>query len=282
MKRWSNDELGRSACSSHGAVIEERAAVTAAEVDRVVIGVHQSVTDEARSRVRNAVSALGLESIAYWSDLTVFMVAGRLTNDVVRDRFRYAAPRAEAAISALRERGFIDEAGRPSASFRSVIDVVDSRRTATAGDLWASSAHLTALAADAAVMLRRGAGPLVEPYRALNEPDDAVGLLWHRLIGLRYLRADAHAAAWLDAGLTAAQISGLTTAWRGGQVESPQRELVDHGFLSAAGTITEAGAQLREGVEADTNRRSEPCYQAIGHRSWTGWMAAMAELPPHL
>ena len=262
-------------------MIEERAAVTAAEVDRVAIGVHQSVSEEARAQVRHAVSALGLQSIAYWSDLAVFMVAGRLTDELVRDRFRYAAPQAEAEITALREQGLLDEAGRPSASFRRVIDVVESRRTATAGHLWASSAHLTALAAEAAVMLRRGTGPLVEPYRVLNEPDDTVGLLWHRLIGLRYLRADAHAAAWREAGLTAPEVIDLTAAWRGGTVHTPHQHLVDQGLLSPSGGITLAGSQLRKDIEAETNRRSEPCYQAIGHRAWAGWMAGMAELPPH-
>ena len=260
---------------------EERAAVTAAEVDRVVIGVHRSVGDVARSQIKEAVSAIGLQSVAYWSDLAVFMVEGRLTDELVRTRYRYSATSAEAAIAELREKGLLGAGGRPSDSLQSAISVIESSRIATAADLWASNSHLAAIASDAAVMLRRGRGPLVEPYRALSEPTDTVALLWHRLIGLRYLRADAHASAWHEAGLTAAEVVDLTAAWQEEPVDSPQPQLVAQGFLTPSGMIAAAGVELREGIEAETNRRSEACYQALDSRAWAGWMAAMAELPPH-
>ena len=262
-------------------MIEERAAVTAAEVDRVVIGVHRSIGDVVRSQIKQAVTAIGLQSVAYWSELAVFMVEGRLTDDLVRTRFRYSATPAEAAIAGLQERGLLGVGHRASGPLRSAIDVVESGRIATAAELWGSSHHLAALASGAAAMLRRGRGPLVEPYRALSEPTDTVALLWHRLVGLRYLRADAHASAWHDAGLTAAEVVDLTAAWRDEPVDSPQPELLAQGLLTPSGMITPAGVELREDIEAETNRRSEACYQALDIRAWAGWMAAMAELPPH-
>ena len=258
----------------------KRAAATAAEVDRVVIGVHRSVSDQAKAHARDAVAAVGLRSIEFWADLSVFMVEGRLTDEVVLARFRYSTKSAVAAIAGLRKRALVGDGGRPTDPFRSAIDVVESARVATAADLWQPSKHLAALAAGAAVMLRRGQGPLVEPYRALTEPADVVAALWHRLIGLRYLRADAHAAAWGDAGLTAAEVVDLTAAWRGQSVESPQPALRDRDLTSSSGAITETGAQLREDIEAATNERSETSYQGLDSRAWAGWMAAMAELPP--
>ncbi len=258
-----------------------RAAATAAEVDRVVIGVHRAIDEAARVRITNTARAAGLESIAYVADLAGFMAEGRLTDELVRTRFRYSAGPAAAATSALRERALIDDAGRPASQLLGMLKEVDSVRIAAASRLWAQSAHLEGLATGAAVMLRRASGPLVEPYRALYEPDDPVGVLWHRLIGLRYARADTHAAAWHASELTTEEVSDLTAAWHGDIVELPQQSLVDRGSLTASGVITEAGSELRDSIESDTNLRSEPVYQALDIGHWTGWMAALAELPPH-
>ena len=255
-----------------------RAGVTAAEVDRVVIGVHRAIDEQARTRIRNAAQAAGLESIAHFADLGEFMTEGRLSDEVVLARFRYSVGPATAAIATLRDMELIDAAGRPATQLAGLLAEGDSVRLATAARLWGESAHLETLAAGAAVMLRHARGPLVEPYRALNEPADPVGALWHRLVGLRYARADAHAAAWEEAGFTAAEMPDLTTAWRGEAVNSPQQSLVDRGVVSESGAITEAGTEIRDAIEADTNRRSEPVYRSLD--GWTGWMAAMAELSP--
>lgn len=258
-----------------------RAPATAAAVDRVVIGVHRAIDEVERDRITEAAKAAGLESIAYVADLAGFMAEGRLTDELVRTRFRYSAEPATVAISNLRELALLDDAGRPASELGVVLAEVDSVRIAAATRLWESSAHLAGLAAGAAIMLRGARGPLVEPYRALYEPDDTVGALWHRLIGLRYARADAHAAAWEATELSAAEVSALTTAWRGDPVESPPQSLVDRRAVSSSGVITEIGSRLRDGIESDTNQRSEPVYQALDAPGWAGWMAAMAELPPH-
>ena len=75
---------------------------------------------------------------------------------------------------------------------------------------------------------------MAPPYEPENAP--AGLLLFNRLAALRYARADAHAAAWQAAGLTAAQIVALRPG------------------------------PLRERVEADTNRRAAAPYEALTHR----------------
>ncbi|MFD2356943.1 hypothetical protein ACFSTC_58395 [Nonomuraea ferruginea] len=72
---------------------------------------------------------------------------------------------------------------------------------------------------------------MAPPY----EPEGAPAglLLFNRLAALRYARADAHAAAWQAAGLTAAEVVAL-----------------------------EPGP-LRERIEAGTNRRAAVPYEAF-------------------
>jgi hypothetical protein len=74
-------------------------------------------------------------------------------------------------------------------------------------------------------------------------------LLLHRLSSLRYHRADAHAAAWAAAGLTAAQIVAMTTG--------PQRDA----------------------IEAETNRLAGPPYEVLTPDERIGMLADLAALP---
>ena len=84
-----------------------------------------------------------------------------------------------------------------------------------------------------------------------HEPADApVGLLvHHRLEVLRYHRADAHAAAWQAAGLTAAEIQQMPAG-------------------SARATI-----------EAETNRRAGAPFAALTPEERLEFLAALAALP---
>ncbi|MEV4567135.1 hypothetical protein AB0K12_25490 [Nonomuraea sp. NPDC049419] len=106
--------------------------------------------------------------------------------------------------------------------------------------VWAGSdlgetAELVGRVVDAAERLPGGAFELVSPP---YEPEGASPglLLFNRLAVLRYHRADAHAAAWQAAGLSAAEIVGL--------MDGP----------------------LRAGIEADTNRRAGRIYRALSER----------------
>nr|BFE81189.1 hypothetical protein GCM10020093_037900 [Planobispora longispora] len=85
---------------------------------------------------------------------------------------------------------------------------------ATAG-LWAAHADrlplLTGLAGRLLTAAARGGGPAFAQVSPPHEPPgtpDGV-LLFNRLAALRLHRADAHAAAWSGAGLTAGQIVAM-------------------------------------------------------------------------
>ncbi|MCP4965677.1 MAG: hypothetical protein GY926_10610 [bacterium] len=236
--------------------IELSVATTAAVVDRVVLGVHRSISDEDKQRIRAILAGVDLKSPGYWVDLADFMAAGTLTDDLVKTRFRYAQEAAIASIDELRERRLVDDELRPTAALIEIVDVVNDVRLANAAELWGDEADLGLLANGADAMLKGAAGPLVGPYRGLTEPTGPVALLWHRLIGLRYLRADAHAAAWETAGLNAAEMVTLTN--------TESKDLSDQ------------ARALCDAIEDDTNGRSEPAYRQLDH--WSEWMVALAGL----
>ncbi|MFG1948289.1 hypothetical protein [Nonomuraea sp. NPDC048826] len=81
-------------------------------------------------------------------------------------------------------------------------------------------------------------GPALAVMTPPYEPDESPAglLLFNRLAALRYARADAHAAAWQAAGLTAAEVVAL------------------------------APGGLRERIEADTNRRAAPPYACLSEQ----------------
>ncbi|MGR6913410.1 hypothetical protein ACU635_04075 [[Actinomadura] parvosata] len=108
---------------------------------------------------------------------------------------------------------------------------------ATAGRIWAAHdlrglAELAVRVLESAERLPGGALELVAPP---YEPEGAEPglLLFNRLAVVRYHRADAHAAAWRAAGLSAAEIVGLP--------DGP----------------------LRAGIEAETNRRAAVPYRSL-------------------
>jgi hypothetical protein len=78
-------------------------------------------------------------------------------------------------------------------------------------------------------------------------------LLMNRLSTMRYHRADAHAAAWQAAGLTAAEIAAMP--WGSNWSEQRRR------------------------VEADTNRRAAPPYEVLAPDERLGLLADLAALP---
>jgi hypothetical protein len=95
-----------------------------------------------------------------------------------------------------------------------------------------------------------------EALRAMAPPYEPAGagagvLVFNRLGTLRYHRADAHAAAWVVAGLTAAQIVALPTGSR------------------------------RDAIEADTDRRAAPPFAvltAAQRRDLLTDLAALADI----
>ncbi len=113
--------------------------------------------------------------------------------------------------------------------------------------------------------------------RSLGWPGDPVGDLWRAADLLREYRGDAHNAAWVAGGVDAVEITLLTELWWGIPLNSyawtrgwtdDQRaaavaRLQDRGLLDGE-TLTDAGREVREAIEAATDSGDDTVLAALG------------------
>ncbi len=116
------------------------------------------------------------------------------------------------------------------------------------------------------------AGTLAQPL-----PGTPMGDLFRLGDRLREFRGDSHIAAWVAAGLDAAEIGLLTEpywgmpsrtyvrtrAWTDAQLDAAEERLRSAGWF-ADGTLTEAGRKLREDLELSTDAQMAPAVHALG------------------
>lgn len=150
---------------------------------------------------------------------------------------------------------------------------------AVASKEMAEAAELTLRATEACV---REARPLYAAHADLPVPDAARPhlVLWHAATLLREHRGDGHFAALAAAGLDGLEAvvthnaTGKafnsrtfmrTRGWSQEQWVAAQDRLRERGLLDAAGEFTEAGAALRQDVEAVTDRLDRAPYDHLGH-----------------
>jgi hypothetical protein len=133
-------------------------------------------------------------------------------------------------------------------------------------------------------LLARATAPL-EPYgRALFAgtlaqplPGTPLGDLFRLGDRLREFRGDSHIAAWVAAGLDAAEIGLLTElywglparsyvrtrAWSNDQLDAADARLEAAGLLRD-GALTDEGRELREQIERATDAQMAPALDALG------------------
>lgn len=122
------------------------------------------------------------------------------------------------------------------------------------------------------------AHPLFAGLVSLGWPGSELGDLWRAADLVREHRGDAHTAAWVLHGLSALEVMLLSEAWWGLPLNSalrtrgwPKEEvfatidsLRSRGLLAPEGDVlTDAGRELRESVEAMTDRASAPLFAAL-------------------
>jgi hypothetical protein len=119
--------------------------------------------------------------------------------------------------------------------------------------------------------------PMYAGASALPWPDDDLGALWHACTLLREHRGDGHLAACVAAGLTGLEANLLTEmrvgweplaytttrGWSPDAMEAAAGRLAGRGLI-ADNALTEAGRQLRDGVEETTDRLVQPVIDALG------------------
>ncbi|MCO8271156.1 hypothetical protein M1L60_11185 [Actinoplanes sp. TRM 88003] len=140
----------------------------------------------------------------------------------------------------------------------------------------AEAAGLARAAAEAATAWPQGR-PLFAAHAELPWPDEPHLVLWHAQTLLREFRGDGHVAALVAAGVggiealvlhaasgeTDERFLRVSRGWRREAWAAAADGLRDRGLLDTGG-LTDAGRELRAGLEATTDRRAEPAYDAIG------------------
>ncbi|MFF9198971.1 hypothetical protein ACF09L_27585 [Streptomyces sp. NPDC014779] len=143
----------------------------------------------------------------------------------------------------------------------------------------AEMAEAAELALRAAEACTRHARPLYAGNADLPVPDAPHLRLFHATTLLREHRGDGHVAALLHAGLDPVEALASHTAtgkgmaprwvlgtrgWGRADWDAAVARLTARGLLDAEGGLTEAGAALRESLEAETDRLDAAPYEHLG------------------
>ncbi|MGW0464894.1 SCO6745 family protein [Streptomyces sp. NPDC003027] len=140
-------------------------------------------------------------------------------------------------------------------------------------------AEAAELALRATEACTRHARPLYSANADLPVPREPHLRYWHAATLLREHRGDGHLAALLTAGLDPleALVSHTATGkgmnprwalgsrgWQRADWDAARERLRERGLIDAEGELTEAGAGLRESVEAETDRLDAAPYEHLG------------------
>ncbi|WP_131740547.1 SCO6745 family protein [Actinomadura roseirufa] len=118
--------------------------------------------------------------------------------------------------------------------------------------------------------------PLFAANRDLGVPDEPVQALWQLATALREHRGDGHVALLTGAGLSGVQANVLAVAaghvtlewirlargWSQEKWDEAEGELARRGLVED-GRVTEAGRELRAGIERRTDALAAPPYGAL-------------------
>jgi hypothetical protein len=263
----------------------------APEVDRLFIAGHRAAAPLARD-VRERI---GLPRTVLIDLRTLLLSAAGMTLEEAAALERY---QDLAHISTLIEEhvkhGLLRREGRrihPTAVGRDILLRLTDTLAQAVAALWPDERDTAAAACTANAVIERAKSLPPHRYPAFSaesvgylprSPSPAMAL-WSSLSGLRYLRADAHALAWLEAGLTVQEIEILTalryklgadgvTTMRGNHdaIEGPILAALE--ALQARGWVTDSkgqwiltvqGREARTMIERRTNELNAPPYAAI-------------------
>jgi hypothetical protein len=143
----------------------------------------------------------------------------------------------------------------------------------------ADVAALAGLARTAAAACTSEGRALYAGHAELDWPTAPHLVLWHALTLLREYRGDGHIAALTASGLTGLEAlithsatgQGFSTGfarasrgWSKDQWAAGCAGLAERGLLDGAGALTEAGQQLRAGIEDETDDMDAAPWQHLG------------------
>lgn len=281
------------------------ASAIAPHIDRLALVVHRYARPAAAALLRE----VGLPNAGILVDARALLLAGAITLEDLAILERYA-PRDGLATAleehvrqGLLERDEASEVPLYVCTMRGrdlLLRLTDLQGEAMTA-LWAvheqglgALASLATRVSDhAAATLPLDRYPAFRGQHAAPAPLGATPahLLLIRLTTLRYLRADAHAAAWQAHGLDAAQAGALTALWRADrplglddlyQVTAALDALREHGLVEQADgswRITAGGRALRDAIEDATNRGAAPPFAILDEQERADFVAGLEALP---
>jgi hypothetical protein len=119
--------------------------------------------------------------------------------------------------------------------------------------------------------------PLYAAHAELSWPDDDLLALWHAATLIREHRGDGHVSVLQQAGLDpveATVLGGLfssttgflrrTRGWSDEEYDAAAGRLRERGWLDAEGGFTGEGRELRQRIEADTDRLALAGWEHVG------------------
>ncbi len=154
------------------------------------------------------------------------------------------------------------------------------------GDAQVSS--MAAVLVDVVAGLDTSGRPLAAANQAVDPPAEPWARLWRAMNTLREYRGDAHIAALVAADLDAVEAQVVMAAWAGERLHLDRlrasRSLTDdvwtagrirlheRGLLTEEGSLTGAGRELRDEIEAATDLASVRPFRRLGaDRTWEVW-----------
>lgn len=120
--------------------------------------------------------------------------------------------------------------------------------------------------------------PLFAAHAQLPWPEHPIAALWHGANLLREFRGDGHIAVLLTHSVDAVEALVLhaafmqvdpkflheTRAWGPEAYADAAARLIERGFLTEEGALSDAGAKFREMIEMETDHLGAPPFSAIG------------------
>lgn len=264
----------------------------APEIDRLVLSVNGRMSRLHDDRLSGLASERGLDSLELLPHFADFLLAGRLTADLATLRMRYWPP--ERVLGRLEEwerRGLIEDGSRGLQATRemeTVLEALQSARADTAADMWSAHGDEVATATHHARQVSASASSehdVAVAHRELPEPADPYLRLHQYLTNLRYIRQHDHAQAWVSRGLTAPAMVVMTSLWHGDPVDPGADgldELQASGLAAGPAALTDAGRELREAIEEDTNRRAQASFRVLDAAAGAEFLTVLRKLPGRL
>jgi hypothetical protein len=257
----------------------------APEVDRLVLAVNGAVD---QARLAEGAGDVVVDWILL-SQLGDFLLAGVLTEEIAALRSRYR-PRDVVVrqLQDLEEHGLAERRGSALAAtdkLRPLIENIMAARADAAASMWRGHEDDVDAASRTAQELRSLASDdhvVAAAHRTLPAPENPYLCLHTRLFTLRYVRQHDHVAAWLAHDLTAPAAVAMTGLWHDEPVGpgAGLTELVSRGLASDdPPALTDAGRQMREAIETDTNERAQVIFDALGEDETNEFLAVLRRLP---